>query len=285
MSCPLEIPSVIMWRSFINFFRHDGPMLAGSITCFFIMSIVPFFLFLVGIFGHFLGENQAFFDFLAARVADFFPQATYEVMAEIQKTIRYQQVGFFSLVLYAYFSYQLYSTFERAVNLIFESERKRSLLKSMLLSLLLTISMIILLFFFFGVRVMLPFLETLAQYIPWLDSGIITRLIMGFFLPMVFWFLMTTTLFMVLPEKTIRLNSALIGALATTLLLEAGKYLFTYYAMFKVSQLGMIYGSLTAVVLFLLWVFFAASVFLMGAEMVRNLESARKERALPARSN
>jgi membrane protein len=260
-------------------------MLAGSITCFFIMSIVPFFLFLVGIFGHFLGENQAFFDFLAARVADFFPQATYEVMAEIQKTIRYQQVGFFSLVLYAYFSYQLYSTFERAVNLIFESERKRSLLKSMLLSLLLTISMIILLFFFFGVRVMLPFLETLAQYIPWLDSGIITRLIMGFFLPMVFWFLMTTTLFMVLPEKTIRLNSALIGALATTLLLEAGKYLFTYYAMFKVSQLGMIYGSLTAVVLFLLWVFFAASVFLMGAEMVRNLESARKERALPARSN
>jgi len=276
---------VILWRGFIDFFKHDGPILAGSITCFFIMSILPFFLFVVGIFGHFLGEYQAFFDFFAARVADFFPKATHEVMAEIQKTISYQQVGFFSLVLYAYFSYQLYFTFERAVNLIFESKRKRSLLKSTLLSFLLTFSMIILLFVFFGFRVMLPFLETLAQYLPWLERGLITRLIMGFLLPMVFWFLITTTLFMVLPEKTIKLDSALIGALITTFLLEAGKYLFTYYAMFKVSQLGMIYGSLTAVILFLLWVFFAASVFLMGAEMVQNLESARKERVLPARSN
>lgn len=271
----------ILWRSFIHFFRHDGPMLAGSITFFFIMSIVPFFLFLVGIFGYFLGEHQAFFDFLATRVADFFPKATYEVMAEIQKTISYQQIGFFSLFLYAYFSYQLYFAFERAVNLIFESEGKRSLLKSMLLSLLLTFSMIILLFVFFGVRVILPFVETLAHYIPWLERRAITSLIMGFLLPMAFWFVMTTSLFMVLPEKRIRLYSALVGALATTLLLEAGKYLFTYYAMFKVSQLGMIYGALTAVVIFLLWVFFAVCIFLIGAEIVRNMESARTQAGTP----
>lgn len=42
-------------------------------------------------------------------------------------------------------------------------------------------------------------------------------------------------------------------------------------------QLGMIYGSLTAVVMFLLWVFFAACVFLVGAEIVRNLESGQRE--------
>jgi membrane protein len=267
----------ILWRSLINFFKHDGPMLAGSITCFFIMSIIPFLLFLVAILGYFLGEYQAFYDFLAARVADFSPKATYEVMAEIQKTIRYQRVGFFSLILYAYFSFQLYFAFERAVNLIFESQGKRSLLKSMLLSLLLAFSLIILLVVFFGIRVILPFVETVAHYIPWLKCGVITRVIMGFLLPMVFWFLMTTTLFMVLPEKRIRLYRAVLGALATTFLLEAGKYLFTYYAMFKVSQFGMIYGSLTAVVIFLLWVFFAACVFLIGAEIVRDLESAEKQ--------
>lgn len=252
-------------------------MLAGSITCFFIMSIIPFFLFLVAIFGYSLGEYQAFYDFLAARVADFFPKATYEVMGEIQKIISYQRVGIFSLILYAYFSFQLYFAFERAVNLIFESQGKRPLLKSMLLSLLLAFSLIILLFVFFGIRVSLPFLETLAHYIPWLGRGISTRVIMAFFLPMVFWFLMTTTLFVVLPKKRIRLYHAVLGALATTFLLEAGKHLFAYYAMFKVSQLGMIYGSLTAVVMFLLWVFFAACVFLVGAEIVRNLESGQRE--------
>jgi uncharacterized BrkB/YihY/UPF0761 family membrane protein len=37
----------------------------------------------------------------------------------------------------------------------------------------------------------------------------------------------------------------------------------------------MIYGSLTAVVAFLLWVFYAACIFLIGAEIVKNLESAK----------
>ena len=77
-------------------------------------------------------------------------------MAEIQKTISYQQVGIFSLILYAYFSFQLYFAFERAVNLIFESQGKRSLLKSMLLSLLLAFSLIIfLLWVFFAACVFL----------------------------------------------------------------------------------------------------------------------------------
>jgi membrane protein len=267
----------ILWRSLTHFYQHDGPMLAGSITCFFILSIGPFFLFLVGIFGYFLGEHPAFFDFLSARVADFFPEATYGVMAEIQKTIRYQNVGLFSLILYAYFSNQLYFSFERAVNRIFESEQKRSYGKSLLLSLLLTFSLILLLFVFFGVRVMLPYLETLAQYIPWLKRGAVTSLIMGVFLPMAFWFVMSTALFMVLPQKKIRLYHAMTGALAATFLLEAGKHLFAYYAMYKVSQLGMIYGSLSAVLLFLFWIFFAACVFLIGAEIVRSLESSRKE--------
>jgi len=67
------------------------------------------------------------------------------------------------------------------------------------------------------------------------------------------------------------------GALVTAFILEAGKHLFTFYALIKVSQLGMVYGSLTAVVLFLLWIFFGACVFLFGAEIVHNLENARKD--------
>lgn len=103
---------------------------------------------------------------------------------------------------------------------------------------------------------------------------------MGFVLPAVLVFLTTSALYLVLPQKQVLVRQALLGALATTLLLEAGKHIFTYYAMLQVSQFGVIYGSLTAVVIFLLWVFYAASIFLFGAEIVRNLENTKRPAAV-----
>lgn len=101
---------------------------------------------------------------------------------------------------------------------------------------------------------------------------------MGFFLPGVLVFVTTSALYLVLPQKQVLVRQALLGALVTTLLLEAGKHIFTYYAMLQVSQFGVVYGSLTAVVIFLLWVFYAACIFLVGAEIVGNLEKGKKSR-------
>ena len=44
-----------------------------------------------------------------------------------------------------------------------------------------------------------------------------------------------------------------------------------------VAPSGAVYGSLTAIVVFLLWVFYASSIFLIGAKVVHNLGVARKK--------
>jgi membrane protein len=271
----------ILWKSLGDFFRHDGPILAGSITCFFMMSIAPFFLLIVAVFGYFLGEHPEFYEFLATRLTGFFPEATAGIMEELQKIIAYQRIGLLTLAVYAYFSYQLYFSFERAVNLIFESEGKRSLFKSLLLSLFVTISLIVLFFLFFAAKIFISLLEPLAQFFPGLTVGKITTWLMGFVLPIVLMFVTTSALYKILPQEKVMIRHALLGALAMTLLFEAGKHIFTYYAMLKVAQIGMIYGSLTAVVVFLLWIFYAACIFLLGAEIVRNLDKAKRQ-SMPA---
>lgn len=153
----------ILWKSLVDFFRHDGPMLAGSIAFFFMMSMAPFILLLVAGFGYFLGEHQEFYDFLAIRLAGLFPQAT--------KDHRLPEDRIFTLTLYAYFSYQLYFSLERAVNMILQSAGKRSLLKSLLMFLFVTVSLMVLLFLFFGAKVFLSLLEPLAQVFPELKIG------------------------------------------------------------------------------------------------------------------
>ncbi len=266
----------IVWRSLLDFFRHDGPMLAGSITCFFMMSVAPFLLLLVAIFGTVLGERPEFYDFMAARIADFFPAATSGVLDEFQKIIAYRRVDPLTLGLYAYFSYQLYFAFERAVNIIFESPGKRSFLNSILFSLLVATTLLVLLFLAFGVKIALSFLEPLSQFFPGIKVGKMAQWIMAFVLPGTLLFITMSALYMVLPQKRAMFRHALLGALFTTVFLEAGKHLFTYYTIVKVSQFGMVYGSLTAVVVFLLWVFYAACIFLVGAEIVKNLKNSTR---------
>src|SRR3989304_4873928 len=119
----------IFLNSFIDFFKDDGPLLAGSISFFFIMAIFPFSLFLVSIFGYFLGENREFYDFLLRELVRFFPQATSEITKELGTLITYQRIGIFTLVIYGFFSYQLFMALERAVNLIFKQRLKKFFLQ------------------------------------------------------------------------------------------------------------------------------------------------------------
>ncbi len=262
----------IVWKSILSFFNHDGPMLAGSITCFFMMSIAPFVLLVVAIFGYILGENQEFYHFLSTRIGDFFPTITFGVMEQLQKIITYRKFDLFTLSLYAYFSYQLYFSFERSLNIIFESPGKRSIFKSLLLALFFAISLMVLLFMLFGIKVSFSFIESIDTVLPEINVRRINTLLMGWIVPVVLFFITALIIYLIVPQKKIRVRHAVTGAFVTTVLIETGKYLFTYYATVKISQFGVVYGSLTMVVIFLFWIFYATCIFLFGAEIIRNLD-------------
>lgn len=94
---------------------------------------------------------------------------------------------------------------------------------------------------------------------------------------MVVIYLTVTTLYLILPNTRVRLKHALLGGLFTSLLLEIAKNLFTLYMTTQAARYGVIYGSLTTIIIFLLWILYAASIFLIGAEVVYNL-GLRKQR-------
>lgn len=73
-------------------------------------------------------------------------------------------------------------------------------------------------------------------------------------------------MYKILPRKKITLRSQLPGAACAA----AGWMLFTYFYSIYIenfSNYSYIYGSLTAVVLLMLWLFFCMNIFLYGAEL------------------
>ena len=250
-------------------------MLAGAISCFFMMAFIPFSLFLVSIFGYILGQHNNFHRFFLSQVVGFFPQATHQITRELQSIVTHKKIGIVTLLIYGIFSYQLYVSLEMAVHQIFKVKIKRPLIFSVLLAFLTVTLLIAFVIFSFGASGTLTLLGNLREYVPGLKIGATTCILSKFFFPALLLFFFTTSLYMLLPRKKVLLRDALWGGLFTTLCFEGAKHLFTFYVSLKISRLGAIYGSLTVIVIFLMWLFYSSSIFLVGAELVRNLGNLR----------
>jgi membrane protein len=262
-------------RSFIDFFRDGGLMLAGAISYFTMMALVPLCLFMVTIFGYFLGHSQGFYEFFSTRLISFFPSITRGITKELGKLITFHGIGAFSLALYGILSFQVFSSIENALHIIFEVKKKRSFFWSVILSLLIITFLITMLFISFTATSLIPLLRNIRQFFPELHIGLITAVIIRYVIPFLMVFFTITVLYIFFPKTKVRASYALIGALFATVLLEAAKHLFTWYVG-TVVQFGTIYGPLTAFVVFLLWVFYSSCIFLIGAELVHNLIIAKK---------
>jgi len=265
----------IIGKSFIDFFKDGGIMLAGSLSYFTMMSLVPFCLFIVTIFGYLLGHYYGFYQFFYNKLLNFFPAITSGITKELGNLIAFKGIGTFSIVLYGILSYQFFSSLENALNVVFKVKKRRHFFWSIFLSLIIITMIIVIILISFMATSMVALLKALKPMFPQLQLGIITRFLIRYIIPFCIILFTVTVIYILLPKSTVRTSHAFIGAFFTTVFLEVAKHLFTWYVG-TIVKFGTIYGSLTAFVVFLLWVFYSSCIFLIGAEMVHNQGHSKK---------
>lgn len=250
-------------------------MLAGSISYFTMMAMVPFCLFLIAIFGYLLGHYHSFYQFFSNKLTSFFPAVTSEIMKELEKLITFRVIGTFSIVLYGILSYQFFSALENALNVIFKVRKGRHFLLSVILSVIVITLIIVIILISFMTSLSIPFLKSLKPMFPQLRIGIITGFLIGYVIPFFIMLFSVTVMYIFLPKIKVKTSHAFAGALFTTIFLEIAKHLFTWYVG-TILKFGTIYGPLTAFVLLLLWVFYSSCIFLIGAEIVHHQGQFKK---------
>jgi membrane protein len=193
------------------------------------------------------------------------------------KLISFRGRGSWGLILYGVLSYQVFASIERSLNRVFRVRQKRHMLFSILASFILVTFVIVLLIFSFVAASVIPLLNAFKPYLPNMRIGILTTFFVQFVIPFLLVLVTATMIYRIIPSAKVRLSNAFLGGLFTALFLEIAKHLFTWYVV-SVAHLGRVYGSLTAFVMFLLWMFYSACIFLIGAEIVRNLNGSQKKR-------
>lgn len=163
---------------------------------------------------------------------------------------------------------------ETAFNKIFHVARSRRLAVRLLVFwTLMTIGPLLLGlgFSLFGIFTALPLFGSADQ-----PSEI--NLLLGSFAPAVLGWIVLTVLYMIVPNRRVRLQDAMTGALAAAVLLTALRYTFAFYVL-SMTTYEAIYGTLAAMPVFLVWIFLVWVIVLGGAVITAGLPDWRHERS------
>ena len=99
--------------------------------------------------------------------------------------------------------------------------------------------------------------------------------ILNYLLPFFLTYCMFVSIYKIIPNKRVHFASALQAALFTSLLWELAKHLFGWYVV-HLARYSIFYGSLSTLVIFVLWVYYSSTILVVGGEFAYFLEENRQ---------
>ena len=167
----------------------------------------------------------------------------------------------------------VFSSLRTALNIVFQAETRRSILRGKGIDLL----MILLAGTFLLMTMLLTSGVTIVQgyrFSPFLNMMPIVRFVLKYVIPFFFTFWMCFLIYKIIPNKKIRISTALQAALFTSLLWEASKQLFGWYVL-HLGRFSILYGSLSTVAIFFIWMYYSSVILLLGGEVAFWVEKTK----------
>jgi membrane protein len=176
-------------------------------------------------------------------------------------------VGFLSMVWTASI---IFSSLEFAVGVVFRVEERRNFLKKKFLALSMVPGAALLFLLSFSVTAFSDFLQGLETNI-WIINLDQSSFLKFFLIGYVFSYLVLplgfTAIYKIVPNTFISFRHALIGGASCAFLFELAKHFFTWYIK-NYARYSVVYGSLEALIIVVLWSFYSACILLFCAEVV-----------------
>ena len=253
---------------------------AAAIAYYALLSLFPCLLLLFSVFGSFVAGESAR-DLTLAFVFRYFPTQLDFVTGQLDSLRETRtQVGLAGGVALLWASLGVFGAISTAVNVAWGVERRRPFLKHRLVAFLMLLSSGLLLLaaalLVSAVQVAgASWFGEVLQTFAWLTAlqSLVVRyaatllLIVG--VGLVFYFV---------PNARIRFRDVWVGAIVTGLLWRLALEGFSLY-LGRAGQLQMIHGSITTVVVFLLWIYVSSVILIYGVQFTAAQARLRRHRA------
>lgn len=260
-----------------NFIKDELPTYTAALAFQLFFSLFPFLLFMVALIS--VLDLQPFFDWLRQQAALMMPQAAMGLVDMVIEQMQTQKLGLFSLgILLALWtaSAAVRSVME-ATNKAYGVKEGRPAWKRVPLSLFYTVAIAATLLLAAGVMVTGPqLLGWLAQYVgieqliielwTWLRWPLAVGLLM----------LAVAVVYYVAPDVQQEFRFITPGSVLAVVVWISASLGFGYYAQ-NFANYNATYGSIGAIIIFLLYLYISSAVLLFGAEMNAVIEHLSRE--------
>jgi len=257
-----------------------APTMGAAIAYYMVFSLAPMLVMVIAIAGLAFGQKAAegaLFDGLADLVG---PESAGAVQAMLRSAsstrtgILATVVGFGTLIIGAT---AVFSELQSALNVIWKAPASGGLGVSHLLkSRLLGLSVVLVIGFLLLVSLVISTaLAAFSDYLDWILPGLATIL---HIIHLTLSFSLTTVLFAmmfkILPDNPVEWEEVWLGGAVAALLFTVGKHLISFYI--GSSNMASTYGAAGALIIVLVWVFYSAQIFLLGAEFAKAHSDQRR---------
>jgi membrane protein len=256
-----------------SFLRHGCASLAASLAFFSLLSLFPLvFLLLYGL-SFVVSQDVIGEQVLLSFLKGFLPSLGEHIVKELHRVSALETVRWAVFLTFIWFGTLVFYELDYALNVVFESARRRHPLISIGISVASLAVTELVLLLSYGATQIVNILTGYAPRLWGLDLLALAAhdLFLSYTLPFALAFLAVTGLYRFVPRRRPQWREAMIGALTFSLLWVAAKLVFVTYSTYA-TVYAHLYGSLLEVILLLLWVYYSAALLLIGAEVAHHLQ-------------
>jgi membrane protein len=262
-------------KPYLNFFfkellkrvgRHHLTAFSASMAYFFVLSIFPFLIFLFAI----LSKMEVAYSFLDSNALEFIPEAARSVLQDYVKNNLAAKSGSVlsvSILAALWSASRAVGSLQRSLNAAYEVRARKSPLKAIGISVFFTLG----LSFSIVIMLLLPslsyrFFEFIRVYIPISELFIVifgyVRWILVIMVPIV----ILSQMYQHLPNLRLTLREVIPGTLFAYFGWIGISFLMSYFIQ-NFSSISLVYGSLAAVVVMMMWFYFSGMILMLGGEI------------------
>ena len=263
-----------------QFRANQGVLLAGAVAYYTLLSLVPLLILILMALSHIIPEERLLLT-LSEYLEFVVPGQSAALVEEVRTFLVHKQVvGGILFITMLFFSALAFTILENAMSVIFyhrvKIKRRRFLVSAV---------MPYLFILFLGVGLLIvTVLSGVLQFVGTTSIPILGHahsldrisIVLLYLLGVTGEILLLTAIYFIMPVGRLSLRHALIGGATATLLWEITRHILAWYYL-TLSQIQLVYGSLTTAIAVLLSVEIGALVLLVGAQVIAEYERIGRE--------
>ena len=265
----------LLWPALRKFNEDNGFFLSSGIAFNILMNLIPFIMLLLALVGTYLYNDQDVLHHIRAYFRDVAPALDPKIMENLADVMQNRQiVGILGFVGLLWISTWAFDSLRIVLNIVFRVEKSPGMLQGIGVDLLMILLVGTLLLVSMILSSVVTFLQGYQGRIL-VAIGPTIQWILKYLLPFFLTYCMFVLIYKIIPNRRIHFSSALQAALFAGLLYELAKHLFAWYVV-HLARYSIFYGSLSTLVIFVLWVYYSSTILVVGAEFAYFLEEDRQ---------